>query len=204
MLNECIAEQIYNPSSVGTCTGVFKFGQPKPYRPDCTPYDVQWRKMALMPYLRSKGPTEHVHLCSLIIVYCMTNVEDHKNLSLVWGVDRKIHPEDPCLASQNSFSCTPFISEWRFFNNAVTLIADICHTVMTLLVFNDVIMFSDVPVNLNDGVLPLQPVHIKHVRILNFYLTLDNLDRIRISIPWLNPGFPYLVCKKLSVKLEYL
>ena len=34
----------------------------------------------------------------------------------------------------DSFSCTPFISEHRhrFFKNAVTLIADICHVVMTL------------------------------------------------------------------------
>ena len=41
---------------------------------------------------------------------------------------------------------------------------------------------------------PLQPVHIKHVnsRFLS-YPGEDNLGRIRISIPGLNPGFPYLV-----------
>ena len=34
----------------------------------------------------------------------------------------------------------------------------------------------------------------QHVRILDFYLA---LGRIRISIPGLNPGFPYLVCKNI-------
>ena len=33
----------------------------------------------------------------------------------------------------NFFSCTPFISEHRFLHNAVTLIADIRHIVMTLM-----------------------------------------------------------------------
>ena len=37
-------------------------------------------------------------------------------------------------------------------------------------------------------------MHIKHVRILYFYLT---LNRISISIPGLNLGFPYLVCKNM-------
>ena len=50
----------------------------------------------------------------------------------------------------DSFSCTPFISERRFSNNAVTWIADVRHIVMTLLWRNDVITFSDI--NLNDGV----------------------------------------------------
>ena len=44
----------------------------------------------------------------------------------------------------DSFSCTPFISDRRFFNNAVTSIADVRHIVMTLLRISDV--------NLNDGV----------------------------------------------------
>ena len=49
----------------------------------------------------------------------------------------------------DSFSCTHFISERRFFDNAVTSIVYVRHIVMTV-AFNDVIMFSDV--NLNDGV----------------------------------------------------
>ena len=32
----------------------------------------------------------------------------------------------------DSFSFTPCISERRFFNNAVTSIADVCHILMTL------------------------------------------------------------------------
>ena len=39
--------------------------------------------------------------------------------------------------------------------------------------FNDVITFSDV--NLND---PLQPVHIKQVRILDFYFTLGRITLV--------------------------
>ena len=81
----------------------------------------------------------------------------YKDLSLVWGVDRKIHPEDHCLASRglpsdarqwlrgtdffclpitpmiDSYSCITFISERRIFNNVFTLITDIRHIVMTLL-----------------------------------------------------------------------
>ena len=49
-----------------------------------------------------------------------------------------------------SFSCTPFISENRFFNSAVTLIADVRHIVMTLLWR---LMTSLRSVNINDGVL---------------------------------------------------
>ena len=39
------------------------------------------------------------------------------------------------------------------------------------MMFNDVIMFSDV--GLNNGVLwrPIQPVYIKHMKILDFYLS---------------------------------
>ena len=61
------------------------------------------------------------------------------------------------------------------------------------LAFNGVITFSDV--NLNDGV---RDIHfnecISNVSILDFHVT---LCRIRISIPGLNPGFSFLVCKKL-------
>ena len=51
----------------------------------------------------------------------------------------------------DSFSYTPFTSERRSSNNAVTSIADVRHIMITLLwrLF-DVITFSDV--NLNDGV----------------------------------------------------
>ena len=58
--------------------------------------------------------------------------------------------------------------------------------------FNDVITFSDV--KLNDRV---RHVHYNQCIFLDFYLTRDRitLGRIRISIPRLNPGFPYLVCK---------
>ena len=39
----------------------------------------------------------------------------------------------PLTPMIDSFSCTPFISERRFFNNSVTSIADVRHIVMTLL-----------------------------------------------------------------------
>ena len=42
-------------------------------------------------------------------------------------------------------------------------------------------------------------VLIKHVRILNFYLT---LGRIRISVLGLNPGFPYLMCYMVKLCFE--
>ena len=47
------------------------------------------------------------------------------------------------------FFCTPFISERRFFDNTVTLMADVHITGITV-TFNDVITFSNV--NLNDGI----------------------------------------------------
>ena len=61
-----------------------------------------------------------------------------------------MHPKDHCLALRvmpdcdregliflstpiiDSFSCTPFISEHRFCNNAVTSFADFRHIVMVL------------------------------------------------------------------------
>ena len=55
----------------------------------------------------------------------------------------------PLTPMVDSFSCTPSISERRFFDKAVTSIVDVRHIVM-IVAFNDVIMFSDV--NLNDGV----------------------------------------------------
>ena len=63
---------------------------------------------------------------------------------------------------------------------------------------NDIITFSDV--NLNNGV---RDVNSKHVRILDSYPGLDNLGRIRISIPWLNTGFLYLVCKNYIYKYTF-
>ena len=73
----------------------------------------------------------------------------------------------------DSFSYTPFTSERRSSNNAVTSIADVRHIVITLLwrLF-DVITFSDV--NLNDGVGDVhynQCTCIKHARLLDLYLT---------------------------------
>ena len=61
--------------------------------------------------------------------------------------------------------------KWVF---AVTLMADVPHIVITILWCLVVIMFSDF--NLNDGILgilrhPIQPVYIKHVKILDFYLS---------------------------------
>ena len=50
----------------------------------------------------------------------------------------------------DSFTCTPFMSEYIFFNNAVTSVADgppYCDEITV--VFNDVIKFSDA--NLNNG-----------------------------------------------------
>ena len=57
-------------------------------------------------------------------------------------------------------------------------------------------MFSDV--NLNDGG---RDVITTSAYQTDFYLT---LDRIRFSIPGLNPGFPYLVCKNRHPDLNLL
>ena len=46
-------------------------------------------------------------------------MREYKNLSWVRGIDRKIRPEGHCLAS-------------RVFNNAVTSIEDVGHTVIIL------------------------------------------------------------------------
>ena len=95
-------------------------------------------------------------------------------------------------------SCIPFISERGVPINAFTLIADISHIVMTLIIvtFSDVIRFSDE--NLNDGVLlsgscscSSEHQTPERSRVL-FYL-----GRIRISILWYNQGFPDLVCKSI-------
>ena len=78
-----------------------------------------------------------------------------------------------CDVEGRIFLSTPHtnVSEYRFFNNVVTSIFDVHHFVTTTVAFNDVITSSNV--NLNDG--PLQPVHIKHIKILNFYLTLGRI-----------------------------
>ena len=44
----------------------------------------------------------------------------------------------PLTPMIDSFSCTPFISECRFFNNAVTLIADVYCDDITV-AFNDIL-----------------------------------------------------------------
>ena len=54
----------------------------------------------------------------------------------------------------------------------------------------DVITFSDV--NLKDGVRYFHYQARENSRFLSY------LGMIRISIPGLNPGFPYLVCKKIA------
>ena len=79
----------------------------------------------------------------------------YKNLSLGWGVDRKIGPwvtvwhHEACQVTSDwfwgtdffylsptpmieTFSCIPFISEGGIFDNAVSSIADVCHIVMTI------------------------------------------------------------------------
>ena len=87
----------------------------------------------------------------------------------MWGKDRKICPVGHCqvsrglpsvarLIQKTYFSTYPYIHDRFFFlhtfyfwtlisNNAVTLIADVCHIVM---IFTDVITSGDI--NLNDGV----------------------------------------------------
>ena len=111
----------------------------------------------------------------------------------MWGIDRKIRPEDYYMASRGLpsdarlwsrgtyFLSTPhtqdgffFLQTFHFwtwiFNNAVSLIANVRRVT-----FSDVIKFTDV--NLNDGihdVLYNQCIS-KHVRILDFYLTLGRI-----------------------------
>ena len=87
-----------------------------------------------------------------------------------------------------------------FSNNAVTSIADARHIVMTLLwrAFNDIITFSDV-----NSTMPYV-TSVTTFIITSAYKTRENSrflsypGRIKISILRLNPGFPYLVCKKLD------
>ena len=74
-------------------------------------------------------------------------IQPYKNLSWVWGIDRKIRPEGqtviprdrffyrPLRSMIDSFSCIPFTFHfWQWdFDNAVTSIADVRHIVMTIL-----------------------------------------------------------------------
>ena len=98
----------------------------------------------------------------------------------------------------DSFSCTPFISERRFFNNAVTSIADVHHVVILLWLLM-------APLHLVTQTLTIAYVTSittsayltrENSRFLS-YPGQDNLCRIRISIPKLNSGFLYLVCKNV-------
>ena len=91
------------------------------------------------------------------------------------GQIKKSVPRITVWHHEESLSYTPFISERRFFNNAVTSIADVRHIDDTTVAFNDVIAFSDV--NLNYGV---RDIHYnqcisKHVSILEYYLTLGRI-----------------------------
>ena len=79
------------------------------------------------------------------------------------------------------FSCTPIISERSFFNPAVTSIADVRHSVMTLLWhLMTSLRFGDV--NLNDGTRDvLTTSAYQTVRILDFYLTLGRITWVRLE-----------------------
>ena len=89
---------------------------------------------------------------------------------------------------------------WKWvFDNAVTSIADISpycdDTTWTL---RDVITFSYV--NLNNGVpwRPIQPVYIKHVKILDLYLSRGRIRvcEIRFASTGVICGNSYPLCKK--------
>ena len=75
----------------------------------------------------------------------------------------------------DSFSCTPLLSGNRLFNNAFTSNADVYHIVMTLLRLLMMSLRSVRYTFMMAYTSPLQPVHIKHVRILDFYLTLGRI-----------------------------
>ena len=59
----------------------------------------------------------------------------------------------PLTLTIDSFSCTPFISERRFLNTAVNLIADVPRQYCddNTAAFDDIITFNDVA--FNDGIL---------------------------------------------------
>ena len=117
---------------------------------------------------------------------------EYKNLSLVWGVDRKIRLEGYCLASRGLpmsdydpkgqiflsiphtldrfFSLHTFhFQKWAF--DSKLYCRCLLHYDDNTVTFSDVITFSDI--NLNDGVPwhAIQSVYIKHVKFLDFYLS---------------------------------
>ena len=104
-----------------------------------------------------------------------------RNLSWVWGVDRKIQA---CRVMQDGYFDLPVTHEWFFFLHTlyhiwsqIPLIVDIFHILITflwcLMTALTSVMLTLTMVYL---LIPIQPVHIKSVRNLNFYLTLDNFS----------------------------
>ena len=109
-----------------------------------------------------------------------------RNLSWVWGVDRKIQACRWCktMISRDGYFDLPVPHERFFFLHTlhhiwsqIPLIVDIFHILITflwcLMTALTSVMLTLTTVYL---LIPIQPVHIKSVRNLNFYLTLDNFS----------------------------
>ena len=127
------------------------------------------------------------------------NIQDYKNLSWVWGADRKIHPRlcwmmpniDPegqilLLAPNNSdrfFFLHNFLSQVFYFNLGVAIDKSCTYTLTS-----DIFTWP-----------PIQPMYWQHVLLIVFFIYPMGpirVCKIRFVSTGENCGKPCLVCKK--------
>ena len=167
-----------------------------------------------MAYMTSitTSPYQTWKFSIFILLWVRQPGQDYKNLSWVWGVDRKFRPEGYCqtvISRDWFFLSTPKIRDrffflhtfhfWQWeFDNAVISIADVRHNVMTIplrlvtslySVTNLTMAYRDV---LHNQCIP----NMSKFSIFIFPTGRIRVCGIRFASTGVTCGNPYPVCKK--------
>ena len=135
---------------------------------------------------------------SILALWSPVWIRYYKDLSLVWGLETSV----PRIIVWHHEACTPFIYERRIFNTADISISGVRYIVMKLL-WRLMTLLRSMTWTLTKACVTSISTSTYQTRENSGFLSYprwDNLGRIRISIPGLNPGFAYLVCKKKKKK----